>query len=406
MSAGIEQRVKVNAAYMPAFRDQSRYLLLYGGGGSGKSFFAAQKILFRAASNPRHRFLVVRKVARTLRQSTFQLFRDLIGMHGLYSQSTVNLSDMTITVPGGGQILHAGLDDVEKLKSIAGITGIWIEEATELVETDFMQLDIRLRGETPEYKQILLTFNPVNELHWLKRVFVDEAKANSSIYVTTYRDNAFLDPEYRQMLDDINDPVMRAVYRDGQWGRFLKGLIYTDWRSASDDEYEAATKGNDDECYAIDFGYNNPSVVLHLHMKDEAPRASIFVRELLYQSRLTNSDLIERLKVLIPEEKRHVPIYCDAAEPQRIEELVRAGFNACPADKSVNDGIDSVKRYTLRPSADSTNWMKEVRSYKWAEDKAGNLLDKPVKFMDHAMDATRYGVHTHWGLNRVSWLLN
>ena len=183
-----------NEVYYPLYRDKRRYLVLYGGAGSGKSVFAAQKILVRMLTEQPHRFLVVRKVARTLRFSVFSLFQDMIAQWNLTPLFKINKSDMTITCINGNQIIFAGLDDVEKLKSIAGVTGIWIEEASELEERDFHQLDLRLRGPTKHYKQIILTFNPISALHWLKKVFFDFKKENATVVKSIYKDNKFIDP--------------------------------------------------------------------------------------------------------------------------------------------------------------------------------------------------------------------
>ena len=126
-----------NDTYMPLFECDSRYLVLKGGGGSGKSIFAGRKVLERCVSEPGHRFLVCRKVARTLRESCFAQLRGQIAEHYPDCGAVVNRGDLRIAFPNGSEILFAGLDDVEKLKSIYDITGIWIEEASELLEADF-----------------------------------------------------------------------------------------------------------------------------------------------------------------------------------------------------------------------------------------------------------------------------
>lgn len=140
-----------NDTFMPLFSCESRYLVLKGGGGSGKSIFAGRKVLERCVSEPGHRFLVCRKVARTLRESCFAQLRGQISEHYPDSGAVVNRGELRIVFPNGSEILFAGLDDVEKLKSIYDITGIWIEEAPELLESDFNQLDIRLRTQCPYY---------------------------------------------------------------------------------------------------------------------------------------------------------------------------------------------------------------------------------------------------------------
>ncbi len=210
-----------NTTFLPLFADTSRYLILKGGGGSGKSIFAGRKILERAINEKKHRFLVCRKVGKTLRDSCF---RQLIAQIREYYPDVkfkANQSDMRITFPESeSEILFSGLDDVEKLKSIFNITGIWIEEASELLENDFNQLNIRLRGETPFYKQIILTFNPINILHWLKTRFFDHTPTNATVHESTYKDNRFLDDAAKKVLEDFReiDEYYYAVYCLGQWG--------------------------------------------------------------------------------------------------------------------------------------------------------------------------------------------
>lgn len=124
-------------------------------------------------------------------------------------------------LPTGNEILLAGLDDVERLKSIAGITSIWIEEATELNEGDFDQIDLRLRGETENYKQIILSFNPIDESHWLKKRFFDNNLDNCTTLRTTFKDNHFIDDEYRRVLEQKASvsPNLYRIYYLGEWGK-------------------------------------------------------------------------------------------------------------------------------------------------------------------------------------------
>lgn len=219
-----------NECFMPLFADEHRYLVLKGGGGSGKSIFAGRKLLERALSERGHRFLVCRKVARTLRESCFKQLCGQIGEYYPKCGCKVNKSDMAITFPNGSEILFAGLDDVEKLKSIYNITGIWIEEASEILESDFNQLDIRLRGKTLYYKQIILTFNPISVHHWLKKRFFDleifdadereRFRRMTRVHESTYKDNRFLDDEAKRVLESFKetDEYYYMVYCLGMWG--------------------------------------------------------------------------------------------------------------------------------------------------------------------------------------------
>lgn len=209
-----------NEIYYPLYANQDRYLILYGGAGSGKSVFAAQKLVYRTLAETGHKFLVVRKVAKTIRHSTFDQLRSVIGDWGMTELFNVKHTEMELNCLNGNQIIHAGLDDAEKMKSIHGITGIWIEEASELSQDDFQQLDLRLRGQTKNYKQIILTFNPVSVTHWLKDTFFDKGKDGATTLKTTYRDNKFIDPEYVKVLESLkdSDEYYYMVYALGEWG--------------------------------------------------------------------------------------------------------------------------------------------------------------------------------------------
>ena len=210
-----------NETFLPLFADTHRYLVLKGGGGSGKSIFAGRKVLERAVNEPGHRFLVCRKVARTLRESCFKQLLGQLAEFYPDSGYKANKSDLTISFQNGSEIIFAGLDDVEKLKSIYNITGIWIEEASELLEGDFNQLDIRLRGKTREYQQIILSFNPISIQHWLKKRFFDRRDKRARVHESTYKDNRFhtdageLSGDGRILLSGL---LPRHVGRDGQDG--------------------------------------------------------------------------------------------------------------------------------------------------------------------------------------------
>ena len=205
---------------------------------------------------------------------------------------------------------------------------------------------------------------------------------------STYLDNPFLAQsivsEIKRLKDE--DDNYWKIYGLGERGQ-TKSVIYDNWVLLDDFPENQV----DEIIYGVDFGFNKPSSLIKIGVKDEK---NIFIEELLYERFLTNSDFIERLKTLILDKNKLIK--ADSAEPDRIEEIKRAGFYIEPARKgknSVKDGIDTVKRKKLHIIKNSTNLIKEIRSYKWKEDKAtGKILDEPVKFNDHAMDAIRYVV--------------
>ena len=154
-------------AFVPLFKNKLRYEIPYGGAGSGKSHIVARKLLYRLLneSDVKHNILIIRKVDRTIKKSVWTLMKNIITLWGLYDDFAFNQTDRTMIYrPTGSQFMFSGLDDVEKLKSIEGVTSIWFEEASEGLQDDFEQLDLRLRGDHGCLKQITLTFNPISVL--------------------------------------------------------------------------------------------------------------------------------------------------------------------------------------------------------------------------------------------------
>ena len=222
-----------NDAFLPLFWDEHRYLVLKGGGGSGKSIFAGRKVLERVTTEPGHRWLVCRKVGRTIRESCFEQLKNQA--YEFYADEIAYIpkgkgGDMTMRFRNGSEILFSGLDDVEKLKSIYNVTGIWIEEASEVLERDFNQLDIRLRTKFAYYLQIILSFNPISVQHWLKKRFFDfdikdpeerrRAMERTRTHESTYKDNRFLEAEAVRTLEGFRetDEYYYQVYALGMWG--------------------------------------------------------------------------------------------------------------------------------------------------------------------------------------------
>lgn len=405
----------ITPKFRPLLQSRSRYEFLYGSAGSGKSHFVAQKHLLRILAGiplgKRHRFLALRKTQPAMRKSFYALVNYYIDSWGMRPIVRENKTEMTLTFKGGSQIICGGLDDPGKIKSIEGITGIILEELPEFTYEDFRQADLRLRGATPSYKQITCMFNPVSRQSWVyKRLFqakeladlyagiltsarkvrgVGEVSTESTYHHSTYRDNPYLDDEYRLMLEQLReeDETLADIYAEGIWG-VLKHLIIQNYVLVPDREWP---KDFEDEYYGLDFGFNSPSALVDIGIIDEQP----YEEELIYQTKLTNSQLIELMLEKIPEEKRGLPIFADAAEPDRIEEICAAGFYCIPADKSVQDGLDFLRRRRHHIKASSSNIIAERESYKYKEDrKSGEPTDEPVKFMDHSWDAIRYGVYT------------
>ena len=217
----ISKRV-FNDIYFPFLDNEDRYLIFYGGGSSGKSYFIAQRYIYKLCKPKRCNLLIARQTGDTNRKSTFPLMKQVISNWNLSQFFKINESDMRIkNLLTGNEVAFAGLDDVEKIKSITfengELTDIWVEEATECQEADINQLKVRLRGGKSK-KQMVLSFNPINIQHWIKRHFIDSKLA--TVCFSTYKDNKFLTEDDRKALEDLQytDEYTYRVYCLGEWG--------------------------------------------------------------------------------------------------------------------------------------------------------------------------------------------
>ena len=362
-------------------------LVSYGGAGSGKSFSTAQNIILRALEEGNKRILITRKTLPALRVSCLQLIKDLLNEYGIPYE--LNKSELEMKV-GSNQILFKSLDNPEKIKS-SEFNYIWAEEATELTHQDFLQLRLRLRRKNELKNQLIMTLNPIDQFHWIRTQVLDAPGEEIASLQSNYKMNPFLSKEYVEQLEGLAeiDENYYRIYALGEWG-VLQNLIYSNW-----DTVTVLPEDYDEIIYGLDFGYINPTVLVEIRLKEN----EVWVQELIYQSRLTNSDLIELLKMKVD---KNAQIYADSSEPQRIDEIYKAGFNIYPANKDIKFGINKVKEYKLHILEDSTNTIKEIRSYKWREDKEGRILEEPVKFNDHSMDAIRYALATLAKQNKAS----
>lgn len=213
-----------NRAFIPYLDNDKRYLVFYGGAGSGKSFFVVERYIYKLLKSKMFNLLVVRATGKSNRDSTFALFKQVISKWKLGKHFKINESDLRIKcLLNGNEIIFSGLDDVEKLKSVTfskgELTDVWIEEASEILESDFNQLDVRLRGKGTK-KQIVISFNPIDINHWLKKRFFDRQDDNIEIFHSTYKDNDFLDDDYKNLLESYKDTdeYYYNVYCLGMWG--------------------------------------------------------------------------------------------------------------------------------------------------------------------------------------------
>ena len=378
-----------NTVYLDDVFDYScRYQVYYGGAGSGKSHYVFQKIVVKAL-NERRKVLVIRKVARTLKDSCFQMVLDSLSKFRVLGDCKVNNSTFTITLANGSVFLFKGMDDSEKIKSVAGITDIVIEEATEISEDEFSQLDLRLRAAAANL-QIYLMFNPVSKVNWCyKHWFENGTPENTKILKTTYKDNRFLPADYVASLERMKESNFTYwnIYANGEFCSLDK-LIYTNWRQ-SDEPIPA----NLPLMVGLDFGYVNDASALVLARIDEANK-KIYVFDEHYEKGLLNDQLAN---IIIYKGISKEVIIADSAEQKSIAEIKRLGVPRIkPAVKgqgSILQGIQKIQQYELIVSSSCPNLIVELQNYSWKKDKSsGEYINEPQDCFNHCLDALRYSL--------------
>lgn len=379
-------------AFVPLFKNELRYEAVWGGAGSGKSHIVARRYLYRMLkeSSVHHNILIIRKVDRTIKRSVFTLMRNLIRRWKLIDEFNVNLADKTITYkPNNSQFMFSGLDDVEKLKSIEGVTSIWCEEATELTQEDFEQLDLRLRGEHGCLKQITLTFNPISEQHWIKKIFFDDPMEGVFTLHTTYRDNAFIDAEYRMVMENKKktNPRFYNIYALGNWGT-AEGLIFPSVKQRLIRPEEVASL----ECVqGLDFGYTNDPTAFHQSYVDK-PNKRLYVYDGFYEKGMSNAKIADGIKAMKAHKHRTI---ADSSEPKSIDYIKGKDVRIEGAQKgadSISSGIDFLSEFEIIVNAHLVEFMTEFNNYSWALDKHGKPTNKPVDDFNHFIDSLRYSV--------------
>lgn len=384
-----------NKAYLPYLQDYSkRYEIYYGGAGSGKSKFVSQKLVYKAMQSLR-KILVLRKVNRTTKNSTFQILQDTLSEWKLLPYCKVNKTDFSIMLPNGSQFICIGLDDQEKLKSIVGLTDAWLEEATEFTQNDFNQVDLRIR-ERVDASQIILSFNPVSKANWCFLQFfkedptLDAFRAGCNIVHTNYLDNKFLPEEYIKslLLLETTNPVFYKIYALGEFGSLDK-LVYNNWQSIEFDYTQIKGK----RCLGLDFGYTNDPTALTCSIVDDENK-----RLYVYQTWGGTGYLNDQIaKKLIELGYGRSTIIADSAEAKSIDEIKLAGVRRIlPATKgpgSILQGIQRVQQYEIIVHPSCTELIEELQNYSWTKDKATNeYINKPVDKFNHYLDALRYSL--------------
>ncbi len=298
-------------------------------------------------------------------------WRNIMENSGLYDPNAHVRTEQVYNYPNGSYTEFFSSDNNLKVRG-PGRDILFFNEANLTDFDTFTQLMLRTR------KAIFIDFNPADEFHWI----YDSILTRPDCYFikSTYLDNPFLPDEQVKEIENLKnvDENFWRIYGEGERGH-SEGVIYTHWKPTHE------LPGNS-SVFGLDFGYNNPTSLVRVWEKDQ----DLYWKEEIYQSHLTNSDLIPMLKQIV---KPNETVICDSAEPARIEEIKRAGIRAIPAVKNVKERIDFVKSRKLFIHSASVNTLKEIKSYKYMDQgkRKTNEPEVPLKLNDHAMDAGGMG---------------
>lgn len=401
-----------NDVYFPYLDNMARTQIYFGGASSGKSvFIVGQRPVIDVLRGGRN-YLICRAVGRTIRRSIFNQVERTILEFGVQDLFKTNKSELSVTCANGYQILFAGLDDPEKIKSITpergAITDIVIEEATETSQHTIKQLIKRQRGGDESIpKRLVMLFNPILQDHWLFTEYfapigwdaddTDYRAPDGSLTIlrTWFEHNRFLTQQDRADLLGETDKYYSDVYT---WGKFgvLGNVIFTNWEiqdlSKMGEQFTNRRNG-------LDFGFSSdPASFGQIHY--DGMRKILYLYNEFYERGLTNDLLADEIKSMIDDER----IICDSAEPKSIQELKNLGINAVGAKKgkdSVIHGIQWLQQQKIIIDKKCINAQNEFRQYKWKEDRDGNAIRQPIDYNNHVIDWVRYAMEDDINAYRV-----
>jgi phage terminase large subunit len=372
-------KLKTNKVFRHLEESTAKIVVQQGGTRSGKTFNILLWIIFAYCQRNEGKIITIcRKSFPALRGTVMRDFFQILKDHDIYSEDYHSKSNNEYRI-NENTIEFISLDMPQKIRGRKRDL-LFANEANELTQEDWTQLLFRTN------EKVILDYNPSEEFHWIYDQVLP--RADVDFFQTTYKDNPFLGDVIKEEIERLRgiDENYWRVYGLGERGQ-ARSLVYT-FSTTKEIPKEAKLIS-----YGLDFGYSSdPTSLVRTYILED----NMYVDELLYRTGMTNQDIANEMKVLGLD--RSNEIYADSAEPKSIEEIYRMGWNVKPTIKgSINIGIDIIRRYKLIATESSFNLIKELRNYKYIEDKNGQMTNKPVDNFNHALDALRYSV-----VNKIS----
>ena len=392
METSRKETIECNTQFYQTVNSDKRIIVHQGGSRSGKTYAICQYLIYLLTTRENRLVITIaRKTLPALKGSVFRDFMEIADKVGITYFAEINKAEMTFKYKNH-LVEFISLDNEMKVRGRKR-THCFLNEANEFFLEDFNQLSLRTT------EKMILDFNPSDVIHWIYSDIC--TRDDCDTYITTFEDNAFLDPEIKKEILRMKerDADRWRVYGLGERATFKEGQIFDNWKWI--DYKEFIDKDSSEVVYGLDWGYSNDETsIVEVRRKNDR----LYVHELLYKKGLTNQDIYNEIKNLGLEEELFI---CDSAEPKSLEDMKRLGLYCKPSIKgsgSVMNGIQIIKEYDVFASKQSKNLLQEYQYYIWESNKDGQTINKiKQNGMDHLMDGFRYAVTT--GLARESNLI-
>ena len=318
---------------------------------------------------------VVSESVPHLKLGAIQDFKNIMVGHGYWNQKNWNATDYIYNFETGCYIKFSSVDTYGKAHGPRRDV-LFLNECNNLRWDIVDQLMVRTR------EVVWVDWNPTTEFWFYTDIL---GKRDDVDFLTlTYKDNEALDERTVQEIESHrNNKNWWRVYGEGKLGE-IEGRIYTGWRLVDEIPFEARLEG-----YGLDFGYtNDPTAIVAVYYYN----GGYILDEKCYRKGMLNSQIADLLKNL-----PYGLVVADSAEPKSIDEIAGYGVAITAVEKgagSINRGIDWVKEQKISVTKNSTNLLKEYRSYLWKTNREGKTINTPEGGFDHALDAVRYRLYS------------
>lgn len=370
--------------------DMTRHLMIMGSAGSGKTIFACTKVILYALEHPNARIGVFRQTLPSLRETAWREIIELLDKYNIEYKE--NKSNGLVTLSNGSTISFTPVDDEKKLRSL-NLDFVYIEQCEEITEEAFIELDLRIRNEVSKKYggQMLIVVQPSNKSHWIYRLFYQE-KANDEDYKKvhfSYLENPFLPVEQAKVYEGLKETNYERylTHTKGEWISSSKQIFTSNWDVGFDRKFFNYYVGG------VDFGWNNPACFLLCGVYDD----EFYILGEVYRAEMKTSEFLSRIHELLDMHDLRLSdidsVYCDSADPEKIQEFCDYGLNSYPSVKDVTAKIDTTRSTRIHIDPSCVNLIREMPQYEWKKNKDGELLDEPVKKNDHAVDALCYACY-------------